>query len=93
MADYRPPEAEALFPPVQVSAGQLAEWRRNPRSLDLVQEVRRRLYLLAQTAFSDTEDDFLIRKGKAQALRDLLGWMENSEAEILNGERREENDE
>lgn len=91
--DYRLPEADKLFPPVKVGPRELSQWRQHPRTEDLIQEVRRRLYNLGAEALKGTVDDFSIRKGEAKAYNDLLGWLDISEDEILGKIKTEDIDE
>jgi hypothetical protein len=93
MNSFRLPDPSDLFPEVEVSGKQLASWKDNPTTRWLLREVSKRAYDLGLTAFSGTEEEFLIRKGEHVALKWLVGRLDMLEAEISGSLRPTEDDE
>ena len=93
MDKFHLPKPSDLFREVEVSGKQLASWLDNPTTKWLLREVSKRTYELGLNAFSDTEEEFLIRKGEHKALKWLVGQLDMLEAEISGALRPTEDDE
>lgn len=87
--DYRPPQAEEMFPVPKVGPGQLASWKDNPMSAAVLALVYQKRYQQTQEAFRKDESEFLIRKGEVKALDWFLSALGNLEDDILKGEEDE----
>ena len=74
---FRMPDPEEIFQPVSVDSRDLYQFRRNRVTKELLRRIQGEIFNLSSRAFSDDEETYETRKGKAKGLKWVLEQMED----------------